>query len=39
MAIKYALYPNHLTDDPDDYMAVVQNQRTRTFKVSERPWR
>src|SRR5699024_8370108 len=23
-------YPNHLTDDPNDYMAVVQGQRTRT---------
>lgn len=32
MSIKYALYPNHLTDDPDDYLAVVQNQTTRTIE-------
>lgn len=30
MSLKYSLIPNHLTDDPDDYMAVVQDQRTRT---------
>ncbi|MEP1095336.1 MAG: DNA-binding domain-containing protein [Cyclobacteriaceae bacterium] len=30
MAIKYALYPNHLTSDPDDFMAVVQDQESRT---------
>ena len=31
MAIKYALYPNHLTEDPHDHMALVQDQRTRTL--------
>ncbi len=30
MPIQYALFPNHLTSDPDDYMAVVQNQSSRT---------
>ena len=30
MAIKYALFPNHLTSDPDDYMAVVQDQTSKT---------
>ena len=29
MAVKYALFENHLTSDPDDYMAIVQSQRTR----------
>lgn len=31
MPIKYALFPNHLTDDPNDYMAVVQGQETYTM--------
>ncbi len=30
MPIQYALFPNHLTSDPDDFMAVVQNQTTRS---------
>lgn len=29
MAIKYALFPNHLTSDPDDYMAIVQDQDSK----------
>lgn len=32
MPIKYALFPNNLTSDPDDYMAVVQDQRTITIE-------
>ncbi len=31
MSINYSLIPNHLTDDPSDYMAVVQDQQTRTM--------
>ncbi|MCV9386365.1 DNA-binding domain-containing protein [Reichenbachiella ulvae] len=30
MAIKYALFDNHLTSDPNDKMAVVQDQESRT---------
>ncbi len=30
MAIKFALFKNYLTSDPDDYMAVVQNQQVFT---------
>ena len=30
MAIKYALFENNLTSDPDDYMAVVQDQTSRS---------
>lgn len=29
MALEYALFENHLTSDPDDYMAVVQNQQSK----------
>jgi hypothetical protein len=32
MSIKFSLIPNHLTDDPSDYMAVVQDQQTRTME-------
>ncbi|MEL7832530.1 DNA-binding domain-containing protein [Fodinibius sp. N2] len=32
MSIKYALYPNHLTDDPDDHLAIVQDQKSRTIE-------
>lgn len=32
MAIQYALYLNHLTADPDDHLAVVQNQNPRTME-------
>lgn len=31
MSIKYSLFRNHLTADPNDYMAVVQDQTTRTI--------
>lgn len=31
MSIKYSLIPNHLTDDPEDHMAIVQDQRSRTI--------
>lgn len=30
MTIEYALYPNPLTDGPDDQRAIVQNQESRT---------
>ncbi|WP_109832459.1 DNA-binding domain-containing protein [Reichenbachiella versicolor] len=30
MPIKYALFQNHLTSDPDDYMAVVQDQDSKS---------
>ncbi|WP_423128609.1 DNA-binding domain-containing protein [Gaoshiqia sp. Z1-71] len=30
MALNYALFENHLTTDPTDYMAVVQNQQSKT---------
>ncbi len=30
MAIRFSLYPNHLTDDPGDHYAIVQPARTRT---------
>lgn len=30
MALKFALFENHLTSDPDDYMAVVQNLQSKT---------
>lgn len=30
MALKYALFENHLTDDPSDYMAVVQLQASKS---------
>ncbi|WP_436517975.1 DNA-binding domain-containing protein [Ekhidna sp. To15] len=30
MSIKYALFPNNLTNDLDDYMAVVQDQTSKT---------
>lgn len=29
MALKFALFENHLTSDPDDYMAVVQDLRSK----------
>lgn len=32
MAISYALYPNHLTSDPDDHMALVQNQVSHSIE-------
>lgn len=32
MAIKYALYPNHLTDNPDDHMAIVVDQTSRSME-------
>jgi hypothetical protein len=31
MSITYSLIPNHLTDAPNDYMAVVEGQRTRNI--------
>ncbi|MDX1636774.1 MAG: DNA-binding domain-containing protein [Balneolaceae bacterium] len=31
MSIKYSLVPNHLTDDPNDHMAIVQDQPARTI--------
>lgn len=31
MSIKYSLIPNHLTSDPEDYMAIVQDQSSRTI--------
>lgn len=31
MSIKYSLTPNHLTSDPEDHMAVVQDQAARTI--------
>ena len=30
MALKYALFENHLTEDPSDYMAVVQLQASKS---------
>jgi hypothetical protein len=30
MSLDYALFENHLTTDPGDYMAVVQNQQSKT---------
>lgn len=30
MTLKYALFENHLTSDPDDYMAVVQNLQSKS---------
>lgn len=32
MSIKYALYPNHLTDDPEDHLAIVQDQNSRSIE-------
>ena len=32
MAIEYALYPNPLTDDPNDHRTVVQNQTSRNLE-------
>jgi hypothetical protein len=32
MGLKYSLYPNHLTDDPDDHMAIVQDQTSRNIE-------
>jgi len=32
MSIKYSLIPNHLSADPDDYMAIVQDQPVRTIE-------
>ena len=29
MSLDYALFENHLTSDPNDYMAVVQNQQSK----------
>lgn len=29
MSIQYSLIPNHLTDNPDDHMAIVQDQTAR----------
>ena len=31
MPLKYALFENHLTDDPNDYMAKVQDVQPSTF--------
>ena len=31
MSIKYSLIPNHLTSDPEDHMAIVQDQTSRTI--------
>ena len=31
MSIKYSLIPNHLTTDPEDHMAIVQDQTSRTI--------
>lgn len=31
MSIQYSLIPNHLTPVPNDYMAIVQDQTTRTM--------
>ncbi|WP_441001339.1 DNA-binding domain-containing protein [Fodinibius sp. SL11] len=31
MSIKYSLIPNNLTSDPEDHMAVVQDQASRTI--------
>ncbi|PAU94562.1 hypothetical protein CK503_07140 [Aliifodinibius salipaludis] len=31
MSIKYSLIPNNLTSDPEDHMAVVQDQTSRTI--------
>ena len=28
MALKFGLTPNHLTSDPEDYMAIPQNVQT-----------
>ncbi|MFA8299081.1 MAG: DNA-binding domain-containing protein [Hyphomicrobiales bacterium] len=28
MSIKYALYPNHLTEDPDDYVGVITERKS-----------
>lgn len=30
MSLKFALFENHLTSDPNDYMAVVQNLQSKT---------
>ena len=30
MTLKFALFENHLTSDPDDYMAVVQDLQSKT---------
>lgn len=30
MALKFALFENHLTSDPGDHMAVVQDLRSKT---------
>ena len=30
MSLEYALFENHLTSNPDDYMAVVQNLKSKT---------
>jgi hypothetical protein len=32
MSLKYSLIPNHLTDDPDDYMGIVQDQQSYTIE-------
>jgi len=32
MALNFALHENHLTADPTDYMAVVQNQESKTVE-------
>lgn len=32
MSIQYALYPNHLTTDPKDHMAMVQNQDSHSIE-------
>lgn len=32
MSLKYSLIPNHLTDDPDDYMGIVQDQQSHTIE-------
>ncbi len=32
MSVKYALFENHLTSDPDDYMAKVQRLETKSIE-------
>ncbi|MCW9705498.1 DNA-binding domain-containing protein [Fodinibius salsisoli] len=32
MSLKYALYPNYLTTDPNDYMAIVQDQESHEIE-------
>ena len=32
MSLQYALYPNYLTTDPNDYMAIVQDQESHEIE-------